>query len=107
MASTFVVQKVKRKRKPGSPRFGRGDRTPLGTWFWEIDRVLLLLVTLLIGIGLVAVAAASPAAAVRYSGGSVTFAPLHYLYRQWMWLTIGGSPPDSSFSVVPARISAP
>ncbi|RYE83251.1 MAG: cell division protein FtsW, partial [Methanosarcinales archaeon] len=50
-------------------RFGRGDRSPLGTWFWEIDRVLLLLVTVLVGIGIVAVAAASPAAAMRYSGG--------------------------------------
>ena len=24
-------------------RGGRGDRSPLGTWFWDIDRVLLLL----------------------------------------------------------------
>ena len=36
------------------------DRTPLGLWFWEIDRLLLLLFSVLIAVGLVAVAAASP-----------------------------------------------
>ena len=24
-------------------RYGRSDRSPIGRWFWEIDRVLLLL----------------------------------------------------------------
>ncbi|SFS11359.1 FtsW/RodA/SpoVE family cell cycle protein [Sphingomonas jatrophae] len=85
--ATAVVSRAKRKPRPA--RFGRGDRSALGTWFWEIDRVLLLLVAGLIGIGLIAVAAASPAAAVRYSGGSVTFPPLYYLYRQLVWLGVG------------------
>jgi cell division protein FtsW len=69
-------------------RYGRSDRSALGRWFWEIDRVLLLLVTVLIGIGLVAVAAASPAAAERYSGGNVTFPPLYYFYRQIVWIMV-------------------
>jgi cell division protein FtsW len=69
-------------------RYGRADRSPMGRWFWEIDRVLLVLVAVLIAIGLVAVAAASPAAAQRYSGGNVTFAPLYYLYRQLVWLAL-------------------
>lgn len=69
-------------------RYGRSDRSALGRWFWEIDRVLLLLVTVLIGIGLIAVAAASPAAAERYSGGSVTFPPLYYFYRQIFWIAL-------------------
>jgi cell division protein FtsW len=69
-------------------RLGRSDRSALGRWFWEIDRVLLLLVLVLISIGLIAVAAASPAAAVRYSGGDVSFAPLHYFYRQLVWIVI-------------------
>src|SRR3546814_18518842 len=43
------------------------DRTPLGLWFWEIDRVLLLLISILICIGLVAVAAASPVASQKLS----------------------------------------
>ncbi|PWG03175.1 FtsW/RodA/SpoVE family cell cycle protein [Sphingosinicella humi] len=69
-------------------RLGRSDRSALGRWFWEIDRVLLLLIAVLISIGLIAVAAASPAAGARYSGGSVTFAPLYYFYRQLMWIFV-------------------
>ncbi|MEH3107417.1 MAG: putative peptidoglycan glycosyltransferase FtsW [Sphingomonas fennica] len=70
-------------------RLGRADRTALGRWFWEIDRVLLLLVTVLIGIGLIAVAAASPAAGQRYSNASLTFPPLYYFYRQLVWIGLG------------------
>ena len=66
-------------------RFGRGKRTPIARWFWEIDRVLLLLVTMLIGIGLIAVAAASPAAGVRYSGNGITVAARHYFWVQLVW----------------------
>ena len=69
-------------------RFGRGKRTPVARWFWEIDRVLLLLVTMLIGIGLIAVAAASPAAGVRYSGNGVVVAARHYFWMQLGWTAI-------------------
>lgn len=69
-------------------RLGRSDRSALGRWFWEIDKLLLILVAVLISIGLIAVAAASPAAADRYSGGGISFAPLYYFYRQLFWLTI-------------------
>jgi cell division protein FtsW len=58
-------------------RYGRSDTSALGRWFWEIDKVLLLLVSVLIAIGLIAVAAASPAAAERYSGGNVRFNELY------------------------------
>ena len=75
-------------RKTMANRLGRSDRSALGRWFWEIDRVLLLLVAVLISIGLIAVAAASPAAGARYSGASVTFAPLYYFYRQLMWIVV-------------------
>jgi cell division protein FtsW len=78
----------RRRRRGRGARLGRSDRTPLGTWFWEIDRVLLLLVTMLISIGLIAVAAASPAAGERYSNGTVQFAPLYYFYRQAIWVAI-------------------
>jgi cell division protein FtsW len=70
-------------------RLGRGDRSPLGLWFWEIDRVLLVLITLLLSVGLIAVAAAAPAAAERYSGGSVVVAPLTYFWKQLMWVMLG------------------
>jgi cell division protein FtsW len=61
----------------------------MGRWFWEIDKVLLLLISILIGIGLIAVAAASPAAAHRYSGGDVRFSELYYFWRQLAWIALG------------------
>ena len=44
---------------------------------------------MLIAIGLIAVAAASPAAAQRYSGGNVHFSELYYFYRQIAWIALG------------------
>jgi len=70
-------------------RYGRSDTSAAARWFWEIDRVLLLLVSVLIGIGLIAVAAASPAAAERYSGGSFRLPELYYFYRQLAWIAVG------------------
>jgi cell division protein FtsW len=69
-------------------RLGRSDRTAVGRWFWEIDRLLLLLVFVLICIGLVAVAAASPAAASRYSDATVKIGSLYYFKRQLIWVCI-------------------
>jgi cell division protein FtsW len=70
-------------------RYGRSDTSAIGRWFWEIDKVLLLLISVLIGIGLIAVAAASPAASHRYSGGSVRFSELYYFWKQAAWIAIG------------------
>jgi cell division protein FtsW len=70
-------------------RYGRSDTSAMGRWFWEIDKVLLLLVTVLIAIGLIAVAAASPAAGHRYSGGNVRFSELYYFWRQLAWIALG------------------
>lgn len=69
-------------------RGGRGDRSPLGTWFWDTDRLLLVLTLVLIAVGLLAVAAASPASAMRYSGEHVKFPPLYYFWRQVMWVAV-------------------
>ena len=63
-------------------RLGRGDRSPLGVWFWELDRVLLSLMMVLIAIGLLAVAAASPAGAQRLSSSSTELSSLYFFYRQ-------------------------
>ena len=88
--STSISSRIKAKAAFADPnRYGRADRSAAGRWFWEIDRVLLLLVSVLVGIGLIAVAAASPAASHRYSGGSVVFSDLHYFYRQIAWIMIG------------------
>jgi cell division protein FtsW len=75
-------------RKAMAPRLGRSDRSAFGRWFWEIDKVLLVLVAVLISIGLIAVAAASPAAGQRYSGGGISVPPLYYFYRQLMWIAL-------------------
>jgi cell division protein FtsW len=81
-----LVGQLKRR---SANRLGRSDRSAVGRWFWEIDRILLFFVAVLIAIGLVAVAAASPAAGQRYSGSGINFAPLHYFYRQLIWILLG------------------
>jgi cell division protein FtsW len=81
VARETLVSKVKR-------RGGRGDRSALSAWFFDVDRMLLGLALFLIAIGLVAVAAASPATAVRYSGEHHQLAPLHYFWRQVMWVGV-------------------
>jgi cell division protein FtsW len=78
-----------RPRSKAAGRLGRSDRSAFGLWFWEIDRVLLLLVSVLLSIGLIAVAAASPATAERYSDGAFQLSPLHYFWRQLIWVAIG------------------
>lgn len=69
-------------------RLGRSDRTPVSLWFWEIDRMLLFLALLLIAIGLIAVAAASPSAAHRYANGADRLSDLHYFWRQLGWTVV-------------------
>ena len=76
---------VKQLRGKTVPR----ERTALAIWFWEIDRVLLSLIVVLMSIGLVAVAAASPVAAIDRSTSAVSVNPLIYFYRQLMWVGIG------------------
>lgn len=85
-----ISGKIKAKAALIDPdRYGRSDTSAIGRWFWEIDKVLLLLVSVLIGIGLIAVAAASPAASHRYSGGDVRFSELYYFWRQLAWIALG------------------
>lgn len=69
--------------------FGRGHDTAASRWFWTIDRPLLLMLLALVGLGVIAVAAASPAAAFRLSGTGYVLPPLHFLYRQLMWVAAG------------------
>ncbi len=96
-----VVQQLRAK---GANRLGRSDRSALGRWFWEIDRVLLFFVAVLFVIGLVAVAAASPAAGQRLSGGGVNFAPLHFFYRQLVWI-IAAIPVMVAVSMLPRPLA--
>ncbi len=95
---------VEQLRLKSANRLGRSDRSALGRWFWEIDRVLLFFVAVLIVIGLVAVAAASPAAGQRLSGGGVNFAPLHFFYRQLVWI-IAAIPVMIAVSMLPRPLA--
>lgn len=67
---------------------GRASRSSFGTWFWEIDRVLLLGILFLMGIGLVAVAAASPATAYRYAQRGQHISDMYYFWRQVGWACV-------------------
>ncbi len=58
--------------------FARSDRTPIGVWWWTVDRWMLGVVALLIAIGVVMSFAASPAAAARMNIGD----PFHFAVRQ-------------------------
>ncbi|MCH8684668.1 FtsW/RodA/SpoVE family cell cycle protein [Pedomonas mirosovicensis] len=69
--------------------FRRTDRTAVSRWFWTIDRILLGMLLLLISIGIVAVMSASPAAAHRYSGGSVRLNDMMYFQRHLFWVGLG------------------
>jgi cell division protein FtsW len=67
----------------------RGDRSTIGRWFWTIDKTLLIIIFALVAAGIVAVAAASPAAARRLSGTNLRLDDLYFLYRQLGWVALG------------------
>ena len=73
---------------PGQ-RYRRTRRNELVVWWREIDRVLLGLVAALLLIGVVGVAAGSPASAHRLSTRAVQIADLHFLWLHLKWLTVG------------------
>ncbi len=81
---------------------GRSDQSLLGRWFWTIDRILLLLLALLIGIGVVAMLSASPSAALRYSGNGIRLPDLLYFYRHLVWIALG-VPVLLGVSMLPTR----
>lgn len=74
------------KRKPAHIPGGKLSRwSQLKIWWREIDRVLLSLVLLLMALGTIAVAAASPASANRLSTSAETLDPLYFFYRHVVW----------------------
>jgi cell division protein FtsW len=58
--------------------FPRSDRSPLGVWWWTVDRWMLGVIAILIAIGVTLAFAASPAAAARMNVGD----PFHFAVRQ-------------------------
>ena len=73
---------------PGQ-RYRRTRRNQLVVWWREIDRVLLGLIATLLLIGVVGVAASSPASAHRLSTRAVQIADLHFLWLHLKWLAVG------------------
>ena len=73
---------------PGQ-RYRRTRRNELLVWWREIDRVLLALVATLLLIGVVGVAAGSPASAHRLSTRAVTIDDLHFLKLHLAFLGMG------------------
>ncbi|HKT84620.1 MAG TPA: putative peptidoglycan glycosyltransferase FtsW [Novosphingobium sp.] len=78
---------------PGSStrasRYNRNRRSELAIWWQEIDRAMLALVLVLLGIGAVAVAAGSPASARRLSTAHEKLPELHFFYLHMRWLLVG------------------
>ena len=73
----------------GVQRHKHRRRNDLAIWWREIDRGLLLLVLILMGIGTAAVAAASPASARRLSTTKIRLDELHFFYIHLRWQFLG------------------
>ncbi|HET6469909.1 MAG TPA: putative peptidoglycan glycosyltransferase FtsW [Geminicoccaceae bacterium] len=58
----------------------RTDRSLLGNWWWTVDRMLLLALAVLAGIGVILVFAASPAVSERVYGGGMRFVVKHVMF---------------------------
>jgi cell division protein FtsW len=71
-------------RSLSAPYFPQTRKQRLRIWWREIDRVLLAMVLLLMAVGAVAVAAASPSSARRLSGAAGQLEQLHFF-----WLHLG------------------
>ncbi|MCE2841655.1 MAG: FtsW/RodA/SpoVE family cell cycle protein [Novosphingobium sp.] len=73
----------------GLPRQRRNRRSEFAMWWREIDRVLLGLILLLMALGTLAVAAASPASAQRLSTARIRLDDLHFFYIHLRWQFVG------------------
>ena len=75
---------------PAAPvRFPVDRKRQAKIWWHEIDRPLLLLILLLMALGWVAVAAASPASAQRLSGSEGHLSDLYFFWLHICWQLIG------------------
>ncbi|MBB4858466.1 cell division protein FtsW [Novosphingobium chloroacetimidivorans] len=70
-------------------RYNRSRRSAFAIWWQEIDRVTLGLVLVLMAIGTVSVAAASPASARRLSTSAKHLSDLHFFAIHLRWQALG------------------
>ncbi len=75
--------------KVSSSHYRPSKRSVIRIWWREIDRSLLFLVLVLMGIGTAAVAAASPASADRLSTSQVTLPDLYFYWAHLRWQIVG------------------
>ncbi len=73
----------------GKAPAGRSWRQKLAVWWQEIDRPTLLIVFILMGVGAIAVAAASPASARRLSTAHEKLPDLYFFYLHMRWQLLG------------------
>ena len=75
--------------RASAPNRKRDRKTELRIWWREIDRVLLAMILMLMAIGTVAVAAASPASARRLSTSGVRLDDLYFFWLHLRWQFLG------------------
>lgn len=76
-------------RKAAAPRFPQDRKRQLQVWWREMDRGLLFLVLLLMAVGTIAIAAASPASARRLSTSEIALPDLYFLWLHLRWQLLG------------------
>ena len=74
-------------QNPAHQAFARSDRSPIGVWWWTMDRWLLGAVAVLLVLGVLMSFAASPAAAARMNLGD----PFHFALRQCVFAGAGAA----------------
>lgn len=74
-------------QNPAHQAFARSDRSPIGVWWWTMDRWLLGAVAVLLVLGVLMSFAASPAAAARMNLGD----PFHFALRQCVFAAAGAA----------------
>lgn len=72
---------------PAHAAFARSDRSPIGVWWWTMDRWLLGAVGILLVLGVMMAFAASPAAAARLNLSD----PFHFALRQSVFAAVGAA----------------
>jgi len=70
-------------------RYNHSRRSSLAIWWQEIDRVTLGLILMLMAIGTISVAAASPASARRLSTSAKHLTDLHFFSLHLRWQALG------------------
>jgi len=84
---SFIPGPTSHARRGHVPRQSR--RAELRIWWREIDRVLLALVLIVMAMGTLAVAVASPASADRLSNAAERLPDLYFLWLHLRWQALG------------------